>query len=278
MKMRFLFKSIVVFVSSMVIFNVGCKLKDSSVIDPLIALNDIPALSNLQYSNTVVDTDTMFVNGTQKADDLISLSSLVSIRCSNIRNDFSFNAHIKDPSTGQILSTINLSGTDSIYTGIIYYSILRSFVGKLQISANAFSTTTESISLQSDILITRNNKIPVISSVSLPDTIVLSSVTQTIKVLAYVKDDNGLKDITKVQLTSFRLPDTTTVRSTLELYDDGGKNGAAENTDFIAADGIYTLSIQLPSTTIKATYRFVFQAFDKTTSSSNKIFHDIVIQ
>jgi hypothetical protein len=60
------------------------------------------------------------------------------------------------------------------------------------------------------------------------------------------------------------------------MYDDGNANQISG--DLIAGDGIYGLKISLPKTTTIGTYRFEFQAMDRSFDYSNVIIKNIVIK
>ena len=70
-------------------------------------------------------------------------------------------------------------------------------------------------------------------------------------------------------------PDGSTNDSQLELFDDGNID---DHGDLIAGDGIYSRLIQINETNDKGTYRFEFQAKDRSGKSSNIIDHFVLIQ
>ncbi len=233
------------------------------------------------------NTDTILVNGGATSNDNITISARVEVKASNKGNTLSLFCTIYDAAKSKSFGngTLNDNGSfpdgianDSIYTGNISFTFKRSLFGNLLavISGSDGSNTTNAITLPFSV--TRFNKAPKIDTVTAPDTLTLATTTQILQLTAKVTDEDGASDIKNVTLTSYRLPDTTTVRGTFSLYDDGGANGAAGNTDKLQGDGIYTLSIQLPPNTIKATYRFVFQGFDAANAASNKVYKDVVIK
>jgi hypothetical protein len=56
------------------------------------------------------------------------------------------------------------------------------------------------------------------------------------------------------------------------MFDDGVSGG-----DTVANDGIYSLRVSLPPTTVTGTYRFEFQAVDRSAASSNIIVHRLTV-
>ncbi len=235
----------------------------------------------------IVNTDTVLVNGGTTSNDNITVSSTVTIKASNKGNNLSLSCTIYDLAKTNSFGSaaLNDNGTipdavagDSIYTGKVSFTFKRSVYGNLLaiISGSDGRNTTNNVYLP--FTVTRFNRAPKIDTVTAPDTLTLATTTQILQLTAKVTDEDGASDIKNVTLTSYRLPDTATVRGTFSLYDDGGANGTAGNTDKLQGDGIYTLSIQLPPTTVKATYRFVFQAFDVANAASTKVFRDVVIK
>jgi hypothetical protein len=59
------------------------------------------------------------------------------------------------------------------------------------------------------------------------------------------------------------------------LYDDGN---TTLHGDLVAGDGIYSLLIQVIPSNEKGTYRFEFQAKDRSGALSNIINHSVLIQ
>ncbi len=117
------------------------------------------------------------------------------------------------------------------------------------------------------------NVAPVISSLVAPDTVSLSATTTPILLTVQVHDDNGLNDIQAVFFNSFIPPDDHPSSGNPWAMYDNGSNG-----DKAAGDGIFSLTIGLPSNAQKGTYRFEFQAKDRSGLLSNTITHNIVVK
>jgi hypothetical protein len=119
----------------------------------------------------------------------------------------------------------------------------------------------------------QDNVAPVISnSVVEPDTAVVTDTT-IIFTSVEAMDSNSTSDISQVYFTVYR-PDNTTNGNKLELFD----NGNLLNGDLMAGDGIYSLLIQVNQTNDKGTYRFEFQAKDRSGALSNILNHFVLIQ
>ncbi len=261
----------------------------STVENPLPVDTDYASLLLMNGSILpfTVNSDTVLINGGATPNDNITVSAVVAVKASNKGNALSLFCTIYDPARSKTFGngTLNDNGSapdaianDSIYTGTVTFTFKRSVYGNLLAVVSGTDGTNSTNAIILPFSITRFNKAPRIDTVSAPDTLTLTSSTQILQLTAKVSDEDGSSDIKNVTLTSYRLPDTITVRGTFSLYDDGGANGALGNTDKLQGDGIHTLSIQLPPNTVKATYRFVFQAFDAAIAASNKVNKDVVIR
>ena len=120
----------------------------------------------------------------------------------------------------------------------------------------------------------QDNLAPVISNTTVdPDTVVVNDTT-VIFTSVEVTDPNGANDIAEVYFIVYK-PDGTTNNTKIFLFDDGN---TAENGDITAGDGIYSRLIQVDQTNDKGTYRFEFQAKDRSDEPSNIINHFVLIQ
>ena len=113
----------------------------------------------------------------------------------------------------------------------------------------------------------------ILNSVIDPDTVVVTQPTVLFTSVEAI-DPNGSSDILEVYFKVFR-PDGTTNNNKFLLFDDGNVN---ENGDVTAGDGIYSRLIQVDQSNQKGTYRFEFQAEDRSSALSNIINHYVLIQ
>ncbi len=58
------------------------------------------------------------------------------------------------------------------------------------------------------------------------------------------------------------------------MFDDGN---TSENGDVTEEDGIFTVILTFPASAQKGTWRFEFQARDRSKLLSNKIIHNIIV-
>lgn len=118
----------------------------------------------------------------------------------------------------------------------------------------------------------QENVPPVISNLIAPDSVALSD-TGAVPIFISVDafDENGPGDIELVFFNSFLPNGSPSSGNPFIMYDDG------TNGDIVAGDGTYSLVVGLPPTAAKGTYRWEFQARDRTKTLSNKIIHNIVV-
>jgi len=156
------------------------------------------------------------------------------------------------------------SSNDSVYTGTIPLSILRSDIGTsfVELSAEDSQGNRSSIA-RIPFTVVRLNSPPVLSGLSAPDTVHTSSM-QTFLITVNVQDPDGLSDIRSVGRT-------TGGGNTYPLNDSG------VNGDVTAGDGIFSETVSLNPPPPAGSYVFTFQAFDRSNAGSNILSHTIVV-
>ena len=259
----------------------GCQIENDSVISP-----NIPTaieISDLNISPNEINTDTIFVNGTKSLADIISLDIKLTFKISKIIESKDLSAIIFKNSEDNIFASSNdfeitpsQNGT-YLVSSKINLKFVRSIVGKFYLNLKSINKNISTNSFLLPIEIKRNNSAPFLSNAILPDSVKLSSEVQIIPIYVTANDSNGISDIASVKINSYRLPDIITIRGTFDLYDDGGANKISGNIDKFPGDGIFSLAIQLPPSTIKAKYRFEFIAVDKSNAASIPLLKEIVI-
>jgi hypothetical protein len=121
-----------------------------------------------------------------------------------------------------------------------------------------------------------NNEPPVISDLVAPDTLKLNP-TQVVKFIVSVKaaDPQGLENISRVYFNSYKPPDGEPSVSNPFYVNDSGN--FSQHGDQVAGDGIYSLRLEMPPSTITGDYRFVFEAVDRSNAISNQIEHIVTV-
>jgi len=121
----------------------------------------------------------------------------------------------------------------------------------------------------------QDNVAPMVSNLVMPDSI---QVGETILFHVEVSDSNGLNDIEFVFYETYDPNGVRVVNSQgvfqFPMFDDGN---TSENGDVTARDGIYTVILTFPASAQKGTWRFEFQARDRSKLLSNKIIHNIIV-
>jgi len=97
-----------------------------------------------------------------------------------------------------------------------------------------------------------------------------------VKLSIKATDPDGQSDIQKVFFNSYRPDGSPSTGNPFQMFDDGNFNGQSGDSE--AGDGIYSLTVQLPTTTQRGTYRFVFQATDRSGAQSNEVSHLLRVQ
>jgi hypothetical protein len=117
----------------------------------------------------------------------------------------------------------------------------------------------------------QDNVAPILSDLVIPDTIA-RGVSFVFSVIAM--DSNGLSDIEFVYFVLYR-PDSTVVEQSPFFMQDDGDPGFG---DEVAGDGIYSFKNSFGDTAQTGNWRFLFQAEDRSDSSSNIIEHFLFVQ
>jgi hypothetical protein len=122
----------------------------------------------------------------------------------------------------------------------------------------------------------QSNVPPVISNLSMADSV---GFEQAFTFSVKATDGNGYSDIAEVYYELYR-PDGTQVvnqqgLSQFPMYDNGDVSGTGDVT---AGDGIFTFMLAIPTGQQSGTWKFVFQAKDRTGALSNTITHNIIVK
>ena len=146
---------------------------------------------------------------------------------------------------------------------------------KVQFSVTGFDGENQVVAVSSFQFNNGQDNIPpfISNTVVDPDTAVVTDTT-IIFTSVEAMDSNGVNDIKEVYYIVYR-PDGSTSGAKLLLFDDGN---IEDHGDLVAGDGIYSRLIQINETNDKGTYRFEFQAEDRSGEFSNIINHFVLIQ
>ena len=171
----------------------------------------------------------------------------------------------------QVVLSSTMQEVGLYFTGTLKFSETVS-VGNYDINYYIIDSNGEKVILAKQYVTVKkwNNSAPVITEVVAADTLTVSATATDVILKAKVTDADGLSDISKVYYSVVK-PDNSTV-GPFDLLDDGF------NYDQAANDGTYTSAVTMYSDAIKGTYRFDFQAKDKSNAVSTIKSHYITIK
>lgn len=146
----------------------------------------------------------------------------------------------------------------------------------LQIRAKDLAQSSSNVLSKTFSVRNAVNHKPSLSNLIVPDTIFVpgGDVVDSMQIHIDVSDTEGLDDIAAVSLTLHREDGTTVNDIPYPLYDDGGINNVLpfniSSGDVIAGDGVYSLRIPVPSSTLHNVDRdFIFMAIDRASENSD---------
>ena len=257
----------------------GCETTDEGVID----LSGTPAF----ISTARLDPDTIRLHTIPPVGDrypaTVDVEATVTDPTGN-SGDFTVFAELFRPESSVQWRQIQLrddgtdpddSAGDRVFSGRFAFDLVSSDAGAFRISVRSVNETGyRSNVLENTLFVMRLNASPALSNLSAPDTLDLpgsGSVFFTMSVEA--TDPDGPEDIQEVYFRNLDSPSDPN-RKTF-LFDDGN---TGINGDSVAGDGVYTRTLQLPSTTPKQTYRFAFQAADTFGDTSATLLHRLTVR
>jgi len=127
------------------------------------------------------------------------------------------------------------------------------------------------------LIVDSSSEPPVIDQIDMPDRITRPAQGQpavVVLMVAHVSDPDGLSNILRVS--------ATINGSEFNMCDDGGVGncnpGFANSGDLTAGDGLFTLAIQLDSTSQPGSYEFEFKATDRAGLDSETVVRTFVVE
>ena len=171
-------------------------------------------------------------------------------------------------------SGADVTANDGEFSGRLTFDLAQSDAGAFRIRVQALDGTGfESNAYERTLLVIRENAPPLLSSLLVPDTVLLPVTGSSLVRMSVDADDpDGPDDIQEVY---FRSLDSSDPLRKFFLLDDGNSNVSG---DAVAGDGRYSIIVQLPSTTTRRTYRFAFQAADTFGDTSATLLHNLTVQ
>ncbi len=265
---------------------VGCQKSGDTPIDPF---HLPPFLSDLRVQPLTVNTDTMNVGTERLPTDSLTLSLSVVVTVSGpegLQAVEAVQARFYKPASQTLIKADNLrddgktpdqAANDGLFAGQIPVKIVRADIGDFRVEVTARDKAgLLSNALSSAVRVVRLNRPPVLSDLKAPDSVSVSTAVVLVKLSIKATDPDGQSDIQKVFFNSYRPDGSLSTGNPFQMFDDGNFNGQSGDSE--AGDGIYSLTVQLPTTTQRGTYRFVFQATDRSGAQSNEVSHLLRVQ
>jgi hypothetical protein len=267
---------------SLILFLGSCEKQDNSIVD---STGTPPLLTQVSLSPSLINSDSINVGSNRQPDDLLTITTIIvaSVKTNSlppISVDYSVSSSdsLMIVSQGALLDDgqgPDQSRGDGLFTAKASFQIRRVQVGKYVVEVNAESPDGfRSNAIISPLVVFRSNHAPVISDVVAPDTIKLGNQTQVLLLIARASDPDGLGDVVKVVFNSYKPGGSASGGNPFVMYDDG----LASHGDEKAGDGIFSLLVSLPASAQVGTYRFEFQAFDRSNEPSNVVVISITLK
>ncbi len=261
----------------------GCEDTSRSSIDSSFSP---PILLQASISVSAINTDTINVGATRKPEDLLPITLTVAATLSPdaARPPLSVQVRVTNPNDYSTLSTANMldDGSagdlvkgDGLYTARPTFQIQRVQIGNFNVEVVATGINGyRSNTILLPLTIFRGNHAPTVTLVEGADSVQLRNESQLLILRLKVSDEDGIADISRVIFNSFRPDGSPSGGNPFQMHDDG----SAIHADEKAGDGIFSLLVELPSITPPGTYRFEFQALDRSNAVSNLLVHRITVK
>ncbi len=260
----------------------GCEKQPSHPIDSTI---EVSSLQSATLSLSTINTDTINVGPERKPDDLLPIrlrayATPYPLSPEGAKTRFS----LVLGETQRILASGDLRNdgiapdaiaSDGTFSGYVDFQIERSAVSLLQLELwSEDKNRNRGTSTILSITIIRSNQPPALSNLAAPDTVPIGNQNRTILLQVRASDPDGQSDIRRVIFNSFRPDGSPSLGNPFSMFDDGD---TANSGDPVRGDGIFSLRVAPSPPTASQTYRFEFQAFDRSNAGSNIITHFITI-
>ena len=224
----------------------------SALVQPTYLNNSLDSVLVLWYgSDSLASPDTIRLNDSGKGGDIIAHDDIFSIKILNINSDSLMNS-----------MPVSIKGYVYIDLGAYYFPDV--------------ITVSDSFHI--------GNLPPRIVNVIIADSDTITVPSEEKLIQCEVDDENGLIDINfagfktyHVQLDSFMYQGNY-----IELFDDGSEENIPIYDDISGdeekGDGIYSMTIRIPSTAEKGDYHWIFTAKDFSNEESEPWIHEIHIK
>ena len=260
---------------------IGCEKTPSSIIDHSTTP---PFISQVTISPTEINSDTINIGPTRSPEDILPIPVTVVARArvdATQRLVVRFSVRSSDSLLVVALGELKDDGIDidqnkgdGFFSGKAKFQIRRVQLGSFLIEVSAeLDDGSQSNTWIAPLKIYRGNRPATISNLQAPTSVKLGNDTQVLLLTLKVEDPDGQSDVARVVFNSFKPDGSPSGGNPFSMFDDG----LPVHGDEKAGDGTFSLAISLPAGTPPGTYRFEFQAFDRSNEPSNIIVHRITI-
>ena len=268
-------------ISAMLIF-ASCERKENSVVD---SGGIAPLIAQVAISPSFINSDTMNVGSIRQPDDVLTITTTLSARIqTSTLIPISVNYTITSSDSLRIVSSGTLQDDgrapdqtegDGIFSGKASFQIRRVQIGTYAVQVSAESDRAyRSDAIILPLTVFRGNHPPIISDLVGPDTVQLGNQSQVILLRVIARDADGLTDVARVVFNSYKPDSSASGGNPFLMFDDG----LTSHGDVKAGDGVFSLLVSLPSNTQLGTYRFEFQAFDRSNEPSNIVILRLTVE
>ena len=248
--------------------------------------NDPPILTSLMMPDSafiptghdsIIVQIAVMVSDSQGRGDIVAVTGTFKLPDGSVYTSFS----LYDDGGSILRPPFNITSGDSVANDgrfTAQFLFVKQNVGNytLQLQAKDLAQALSNVVTRSLYVRNTANHKPLLSNLVMPDTIFVPSGTSvdSMQIHINVSDAEGLVDITSVSLTLHREDGGVVNPTPYPLYDDGGASDVLpfniSSGDGIAGDGVYSLRIPVPSSTLRNIYRdFVFIATDRAKENSD---------
>jgi hypothetical protein len=261
----------------------GC---DKNQLAPIDSEDTAPFVSTVH-----INPDSIYLDSLTPSNGEYSVSTIVWVRASDVDGASDIATVEVDVSRENGLSAVRGIGLldnglapdsvqgDGVFSGNVLFTLVRAQVGRYMIKARAIDRQGVSSNLlATQLKLTRQNASPTIFNLTAPDSVTRPSTGSLLfSMTISASDSDGLADITEVYFRSI-ISSTPDVK--FFLYDDGGiiQSNGLTSGDRLAGDGVFSIIVQLPSTTSQGERRFAFQAKDTFGDTSATVVHSLIVQ
>jgi hypothetical protein len=260
----------------------SCERKEGSVVD---SVGTAPLITQVALSPSLINTDTINVGSNRQPEDVLTITTTLAahVQASTLLPISVTYAITSSDSLSVVSSGIlqddgqvpDQTKGDGLFSGKASFQIRRVQIGTYSVEVIAKTDDAcRSNAIIVPLTVFRGDHPPIISDLVGPDTIKLGNQSQVLLLTVSARDTDGLTDVARVVFNSYKPDGSASGGNPFLMFDDG----QSTHGDVRPGDGVFSLLISLPSNTPLGTYRFEFQAFDRSNEPSNILILRITVR